>query len=48
LVREILKKSQMAIIHVLADNAPAVRAYSKVGFKPYKAYLSLRGDIIRS
>ena len=48
LVREILKKSPVAIIHVLADNAPAVRAYSKVGFKPYKTYLSLRGDIIRS
>ena len=42
LVGEILKRSQIALIHVIADNAPAVRAYSKVGFKPYKTYLSIR------
>lgn len=48
LVKEILKKSPVAIIHVLADNAPAVRVYSKVGFKPHKAYLSMRGELIRN
>ena len=42
LVEEILKRSSIALIHVIADNAPAVRAYSKVGFKPYKTYLSIR------
>lgn len=42
LVQEIFKKSPIALIHVIADNAPAVRAYSKVGFKPYKTYLSMR------
>lgn len=42
LVKEILKTNQTALIHVLRDNAPAVRAYSKVGFKPYKTYLSIR------
>lgn len=42
LVEEILKRSPIALIHVIADNAPAVRTYSKVGFKPYKAYLSIR------
>ena len=42
LVEEILKRSPIALIHVIADNVPAVRAYSKVGFKPYKTYLSLR------
>ncbi|NWG10766.1 GNAT family N-acetyltransferase [Candidatus Bathyarchaeota archaeon] len=42
LVQEILKRSPIALIHVIADNAPAVRAYSKVGFKPYKIYLSIR------
>jgi predicted GNAT family acetyltransferase len=42
LVQEIFKRSPIALIHVIADNAPAVRAYSKVGFKPYKRYLSIR------
>lgn len=42
LVQEIFKMSPIALIHVIADNAPAVRAYSKVGFKPYKTYLSIR------
>jgi predicted GNAT family acetyltransferase len=42
LVQEIFKRSPIALIHVIADNIPAVRTYSKVGFKPYKAYLSIR------
>jgi len=42
LVGEILKRCPIALIHVIEDNAPAVRAYSKVGFKPYKTYLSIR------
>jgi ribosomal protein S18 acetylase RimI-like enzyme len=42
LVEEILKRCPVALIHVIADNAPAVRAYSKVGFKPFKTYLSIR------
>ena len=42
LVEEILKRSPIALIHVIADNAPAVQAYSKVGFKPYKTYISIR------
>jgi predicted GNAT family acetyltransferase len=42
LVDEILKRCPIALIHVIADNAPAVRAYSKVGFKPHKTYLSIR------
>jgi ribosomal protein S18 acetylase RimI-like enzyme len=43
LVQEILKNSPVAIIHVRKDNGPAVRAYSNVGFKPYKQYLMMRG-----
>jgi ribosomal protein S18 acetylase RimI-like enzyme len=42
LVGEILKNARTATIHVLADNAPAVRAYTKAGFKPYKTYLAIR------
>lgn len=42
LVREILTISPTAIIHVIKGNAPAIHAYSKVGFKPYKTYLSIR------
>ena len=42
LVKEILKRSSIALIHVIADNAPAVRAYSNVGFRPYKTYVSIR------
>lgn len=42
LVREILETSEVAMIHVIKDNAPAVRAYAKAGFKPYKTYVSIR------
>ncbi len=42
LVKEILNISPIALIHVIKDNSPAVRAYSKVGFKPHKTYLSVR------
>jgi predicted GNAT family acetyltransferase len=42
LVQEIFQRSPIALIHVIADNAPAVKAYSKVGFKPYKTFLSIR------
>jgi predicted GNAT family acetyltransferase len=42
LAEEILKTSPAAIIHVISDNGPAIRAYSKVGFNPYRTYLSIR------
>jgi ribosomal protein S18 acetylase RimI-like enzyme len=42
LVQEIFQRSPVALIHVISDNAPAVRAYTNVGFKPYKTYLSIR------
>lgn len=44
LLKEILKTSFTALIRVLSDNAPAVHVYSKVGFKPYKTYLFIRGE----
>jgi RimJ/RimL family protein N-acetyltransferase len=46
LVREILKTSPVALIHVVSDNGPAVRAYSKVGYKPHRRYLFIRGERI--
>jgi len=42
LADEILKRSPPALIHVLSDNAPAMRIYSKVGFKPCKHYILIR------
>jgi ribosomal protein S18 acetylase RimI-like enzyme len=42
LVQEIFRRSPVALIHVVADNAPAVRAYTNVGFRPYETYLSIR------
>jgi len=44
LVRQILKELQLAMIYVLADNPPAIRAYKKVGFKPYRTYFFMRGE----
>lgn len=43
LVQEIFKNSSMAIIHVLKGNMPAVRVYTRVGFKPAKQYFFIRG-----
>jgi len=45
LVKEILKKSNLALIHVLSDNPPAIRAYEKVGFKPYRSYFLARATM---
>jgi predicted GNAT family acetyltransferase len=47
LVQEILQRSPPALIHVLSDNAPAIRAYSKVGYKPYRYYLLIRATRIK-
>lgn len=46
LVREILQRSERALIHVLNDNHSAIRVYTKTGFKPYKSYLLMRGEKI--
>jgi predicted GNAT family acetyltransferase len=42
-VNSILNKTSTAIIYVLNDNQPAIRAYNKVGFKPYKTYYFIKG-----
>ena len=44
LVKEILRKSPPALIHAFSDNAPAMRVYTKVGFRPYKQYLLIRAE----
>ena len=48
LVQEILKRSPAALIHVLSNNDPAVRAYSKVGFRPYRQYLLMRAEKVKT
>jgi predicted GNAT family acetyltransferase len=47
LVKEILQKSSLALIHVLSDNPPAIRAYEKVGYKPYRTYFMARATLKR-
>ena len=44
LVEQILRKSNLALIHVESNNPPAIRAYTKVGFKPYKKYFVARAE----
>ena len=44
LVGHILEKMPVAIIYVLGDNAPAIKVYSKVGFKPWRKYFLMKGD----
>ncbi len=43
-VKQILEKKPTAIIHVLTDNPPAIRVYTKVGFKPYRTYFFMKGE----
>jgi predicted GNAT family acetyltransferase len=47
LVEEILERSDLALIHVRSENVPAIRIYTKVGFKPYKEYIVARAEKIR-
>jgi len=44
LVRHILERLPLAMIFVLADNAPAIQTYTKVGFRPYRTYFFMRGE----
>jgi len=44
LVNQILEKLSIAMIFVLSDNPPAIRAYEKVGFKKYRTYFFMRGE----
>jgi ribosomal protein S18 acetylase RimI-like enzyme len=44
LVEEILHTTDLALVHVENDNEPAVKTYTKVGFKPYKRYVVARTE----
>ncbi|MCW4020370.1 MAG: GNAT family N-acetyltransferase [Candidatus Bathyarchaeota archaeon] len=44
LVEQILQRSDFSLIHVLSDNPPAIKAYTKVGFKPYKKYFFAKAE----
>ena len=46
LLKEILRESELALIHVLSDNPSAIQVYTKVGFKPFKTYTFIRGERI--
>jgi ribosomal protein S18 acetylase RimI-like enzyme len=46
LAEQILKKSNLALIHVETTNTPAIRAYTKVGFKQYKNYMVTKAEKI--
>ena len=47
LVDQILQQTSLVLIHVERDNAPAVRAYTKVGFKPYRRYFVARAESLK-
>jgi predicted GNAT family acetyltransferase len=47
LVEQILKKSHLALINVETTNTPAIRAYTKAGFKPYKNYTVTKAEKIQ-
>lgn len=44
LVEQILQMSNLVLIHVETDNVPAVRAYTRIGFKPYRRYFVARTE----
>lgn len=44
LVEKILQRSNLALIHVESGNPPAIRAYAKVGFIPYRRYFVAQAE----
>ena len=44
LVNQIFQISNLALIHVECDNKQAFRAYTKVGFTPYRRYVVVRAE----
>ncbi len=44
LVEEIFQRNDKALIHVFADNRPAMHTYRKVGFSPFNTYVLIKGQ----
>lgn len=44
LVEQILQRSNLALIHVESNNPPAIRVYTKVGFKRYRRCFVARAE----
>jgi ribosomal protein S18 acetylase RimI-like enzyme len=44
LIEKIFHTTDLALVHVENDNEPAVKTYTKVGFKPYKRYVVARTE----
>ena len=44
LLDQIMKKSSLALINVETNNAPAIRVYTKAGFKPYKKFMVTKAE----
>jgi ribosomal protein S18 acetylase RimI-like enzyme len=47
LVEQIMNKSHLALINVETINTPAIRAYTKAGFNPYKNYTVTKAEKIQ-
>jgi len=45
MVKEIFSRHSKALIHLLTNNSPAVRVYSKVGFSPYTSFFMIRKGV---
>lgn len=44
LVKQLMEKQSISMIYVDSNNLPAIRAYKKVGFKPYRTYFYVKGE----
>lgn len=42
LVKRIFERSELAIIHVKEENPAAIKAYTRVGFRPHKRYFFMK------
>ncbi len=38
-IHDMMEHTEIAIIHVLTDNEPAIKVYSKVGYEVYASFI---------